>query len=314
MPPWLIPAAAAALILVLIGLRVMLSRSGSTPVAPYSSSSEPRGTAPIDPPPATAPSTGDPFAAVQARITTAVASGDLAGALRELQGLPNTNPNDPAVTGITTVVVGAARSAAQAAAAAAEAAGASRNPSDVYKNGVAQRDAADAAASAGRMPEAAQGYLDAARTFTEAADAAKNTPQVAQAEPAPPPPVPAPAPPQQQAPPQRQPERQATSRPADTASIQTLLQQYAEAYAKMDAQALRTVWPGAPAAFSFAGNRSYTMNLRNPQLQWNGDKPTVTAVRHTIQELENGQKREASVPITITLRRISGGWVIDTIQ
>jgi ketosteroid isomerase-like protein len=252
---------------------------------------------------------------VQARITTAVASGDLEAALRELQGLSNAHPNDPAITGITTVVIGAARSAAQAAAAAADAAGASRNPSDAYKNAVAQRDAADAAAAASRGPEAAQGYLTAARSFTEAANAARNAPQATRAEPAQPAQA-TPTPPQtpsSQATPQRQPERP-SSRTADTASIQTLLQHYAEAYAKMDVQALRSVWPGAPGAFSFAGNRSYTMNLRNPQLQWNGDKPTVTAVRHTIQELENGQKREASVPITITLRRISGGWVIDTIQ
>ena len=45
-----------------------------------------------------------------------------------------------------------------------------------------------------------------------------------------------------------------------------------------------------------------------------GDRATVTAVRHTVQELEGGRRQEASPTMTFNLRRVGGGWVIDTIQ
>ncbi|MFN7915381.1 MAG: hypothetical protein U0Q55_08570 [Vicinamibacterales bacterium] len=152
----------------------------------------------------------------------------------------------------------------------------------------------------GRMPEAAQDRRSGNRPAATPAAATPpaTTPAAAARRPAPTAP----------------PGRQQPSHAADVASIQTLLEQYADAYAKMDVNALRAVWPGTSPTLSFAGNKSYTMSLRNPQLQVNGDVATVAAVRHTVQELENGQKREASVPITMNLRRISGGWVIDTIQ
>ncbi len=85
-------------------------------------------------------------------VTVGLAAGDLETALRELQALSGANPNDPGMAAVLTAVVGATKTAAQGAFDAAEAAGAGRTPSDAYKNGLAQRDAADVAAAAGRMP------------------------------------------------------------------------------------------------------------------------------------------------------------------
>ncbi|MGC4085659.1 MAG: hypothetical protein QM736_26920 [Vicinamibacterales bacterium] len=56
------------------------------------------------------------------------------------------------------------------------------------------------------------------------------------------------------------------------------------------------------------------MSLRGPQVKIDGDKAVVTASQHTVQELQNGQKRERTGDVVMNLRRVSGGWVIDTIQ
>ena len=308
--PWMIPAGAGALVVLLLGLRMLLS-GGSPATEP-----PPAEPAQVSPASAATPqTTGDApnaqasadAAALRVRVADAIARGDLDGAVGQLQGQPTST--DPAVAAIATLVVEASKAAAATAAGEALAAGAQQTPAGPYAIGLTQQSSADAV-SASSPVDAARGYLEARRSFTTAAEAART----AAAVPPPAAPVPAPATPRAQAPPAPRPQPRPT-RAADTASIQTLLQQYAEAYGRMDLNGVRAVWPGAPAGFNFAGNRTYTLNLRSPQLtELEGDRAVVTAVRHTVQELENGQKRENSVNITMTLRRVSGGWVIDTIQ
>ena len=309
----MIPAGAGALVVVLLGLRMFLSGGSPATEPPAAepaqvspaSAAAPQTTTTGDAPNAQA--SADAAAALRVRVADAIARGDLDGAVGHLQGQPTST--DPAVAAIATLVVEASKAAAAAAAGDALAAGAQQTPAGPYALGLTQQSSADAV-SASSPVDAARGYLEARRSFTTAAEAART----AAAVPPPTAPVPAPAAPRAQAAPAPRPQPRPT-RAADTASIQTLLQQYAEAYGRMDLNGVRAVWPGAPAGFNFAGNRTYTLNLRSPQLtELEGDRAVVTAVRHTVQELENGQKRENSVNITMTLRRVSGGWVIDTIQ
>lgn len=313
MPAWLIPVGAAILIALLVGLRVLLGGSSPEPAAPPGAE-QGQTVSPVNPqgaggtapgattPAGTAAQNAELAGELRARVGEALGRGDVAGALGVLEG--QLEAADPAIAAVAATVLDAAKSAAITSFEQAQAAGAVERPSDEFRNGLTRRADADAAATTGQTADAARGYLEASALFAQAATNAQ----------APLTPPPAPAPSAADRPPARPPSRPQPSRAADTASIQTLLGQYADAYSKMDVSAIRAVWPGAPSGLSFAGNRAYAMSLRSPQLRLDGDDAVVTAVRHTVQELENGQKRETSVNVTMTLRRVGGGWVIDTIQ
>ncbi|MGE3959410.1 MAG: protein kinase [Vicinamibacterales bacterium] len=299
-PGWLLPAAAAATIAVALALWLWPDSGAGTGPATQPADSSTTAGVPASSTGAAALPGAEGSAAFRSRIAALLGRGDIAGAVDELRG--RTSNNDPDIVAVAMAVVEAGRSDAAVALEQARTAGAAASAPGTYNKALARQAAAGTAATGGHPAEAAVAYLEAASLFRQAAVEGAKAPasgpsatSTAGAAGAPGAPGP--------------------SRAVDTSAIETLLAQYAEAYNRMDAGAVRTVWPGAPAGLSFAGNRSYSLTLVGPDLRFvQPDRAVVSAQRHTVQELENGQKRETSVDVTMNLRRISGGWVIDTVQ
>ncbi|MBS1819202.1 MAG: protein kinase [Acidobacteria bacterium] len=321
LPPWLIPVAALALLALLLLVRMLLAGGPSASTAAPESSTTERTSAATGASPGTTgagseavPSSGADVAAVRTRVNEAIARGDVEGAMRLLQDAPAAAA--PALASVSSALVDAARNATTLAFDQAQAAGAAQRATDDYKQALSQRADADAAVQSGKPLDAARAYLEATAGFTRAmADAKSAAAQTAAATAAAATASAATATPNaSSAAAPRAASRPQPSAAADTASIETLLQQYADAYSRMDVTGVRAVWPGAPGNLSFAGIKSYNMTVRNPQVSVTGDRATVTAVRHTVQELEGGRRQEASPTMTFNLRRVGGGWVIDTIQ
>jgi hypothetical protein len=130
-----------------------------------------------------------------------------------------------------------------------------------------------------------------------------------------------PPPPQVQAP-LPQAATQPTAAPAqpdparDEAAVREVLAQFSAGYQRLDAAAVRRLWPGAPATLqqSFADARSYQLTFENTQISVRGDTATVTTVRRIRAQPKAGRPQEMAAPTTFTLRRAGGGWVIESVR
>jgi ketosteroid isomerase-like protein len=87
-------------------------------------------------------------------------------------------------------------------------------------------------------------------------------------------------------------------------------------YQRLDATAIRRVWPSAPAALqeSLANARSYQVALENPQINVQGDTATVSSTRRIRSQPLAGRAQETSLATVFVLRRGASGWYIDRIQ
>jgi ketosteroid isomerase-like protein len=98
--------------------------------------------------------------------------------------------------------------------------------------------------------------------------------------------------------------------------VREVLAQFSNGYQRLDAAAVRRLWPGAPATLreSFADMRSYQLTFENMQISVRGDTATVTTVRRIKAQPQAGRLQETNAPTTFTLRRAGGGWVIDSVR
>jgi serine/threonine protein kinase len=311
-PAWVLPTAAAVVVLIVFIGGWFLFRGNSNaeppaamrttpgnerpglapePAPPGSTPAEPTaagGTAPGAPgaatdPVAQPPAPPAPSVDLRTRVEEALQGNDVEGALRIIEG--EAAQNDPAASEILVQVVDAARRNAARAFDRAQRAGAARTAAEDYRSALAKRAEGDASSRDGHHADAAHAFMEASDLFTRAATAAIAA----------------------------RPTAPGPTLASDTAVIRTVLQQYEAAYKQMDMNAIRSVWPGAPASMNFNNIRSFSVTVVDPQISVDKDTATVSAVRRIDIEREGGH-RETSPKTVFTLRRISGGWVIDRIE
>jgi len=102
----------------------------------------------------------------------------------------------------------------------------------------------------------------------------------------------------------------------DEAAIRDLLAQLTESYRRLDANAVRRLWPSAPPGLpqSFNDARAYEIDLQNQQISVRGDTATVSTMRRIRMQPKAGRVQENSAQVTFSLTRAAGGWIIDSIR
>jgi hypothetical protein len=103
----------------------------------------------------------------------------------------------------------------------------------------------------------------------------------------------------------------------DTSLVQRTLQRYRHAYDELDAQSAQAVWPtvnGDALARAFDGLASQSLVFDGCDVRVFGDAATATC-RGTARYVTKVGKRDQRVEPRIwnfTLRKMAGGWLIDT--
>ena len=100
----------------------------------------------------------------------------------------------------------------------------------------------------------------------------------------------------------------------DTAAIRDALAAYVAAYERLDAAAIRRVYPSAPNLDRLSDIRSYKLDLEMMNITLQGDKATVTAVRRLKAQMKNGATQDVAQPTEFSLRRAGSGWVIERVR
>jgi hypothetical protein len=133
--------------------------------------------------------------------------------------------------------------------------------------------------------------------------------------------APAPAPPPA-APPTPAPaveEPSARGAAADEA-IGQLLGHYRSALENKDLDALRKIWPGLPEAAAkairadFQNASRIAVDILDPRISTSGATGTVMFRRRYELQTHDGQRLRTETQTTMTVRRASGGWVIDAVR
>ena len=101
---------------------------------------------------------------------------------------------------------------------------------------------------------------------------------------------------------------------ADTAAIREALALYVAGYERLDVAAIKRVFPSAPANLDLSNIRSYSLTLDNVQVELQGDRATVTAVRRIKVQMKSGGTQQPTVPTEFNLRRGAGGWTIERVR
>ncbi len=99
----------------------------------------------------------------------------------------------------------------------------------------------------------------------------------------------------------------------DEQSIRGVLQAYADAYSRLDANAVQGVFPSTDVAGlqrSFARMRSQRVQIVNERIQVNGATATVTCTWQTVFELSAGGPNRSAPQTTLTLQRSGNTWLI----
>jgi ketosteroid isomerase-like protein len=252
-------------------------------------------------------------------------------AARLILNAPGPIRADKTIAGDADRVLAASKQRASAALAQSQ-----KNPaafaSDEFRAAETRRLQAASLERRGQIPEAAREYLTAADGFARAltvkpapavearevnsapitpaptTTTAKPPPPVTNptaAEP-PPPPAPSPAPPATRAP--------VDTTAADTAAIRETLAQFVAGYQRLDAAAIRRVYPSAPATLTFADVRSYSLTLDPPQISISGDRATVRTVRRLRVQMRAGSPQQQTLPTEFSLRREGNGWIVEAIK
>jgi hypothetical protein len=99
--------------------------------------------------------------------------------------------------------------------------------------------------------------------------------------------------------------------------VQQTLDQYAAAYSARDFQALRRVWPGAPAAVNstFTSVQRYELVLDSCDIRIvSADRAEAGCVARTTVVPERGsQTQRSSAARVIMLRQREGAWFIENV-
>ena len=342
----------AAVLLLLIGGAWYLTRddgtpqtaADTTPASPAPDTTAKPVAPPVTPPPAPAPTASGPTspatpAVAEAEInrihtafTTAMGRNNLEQATRVILDAPAAARTDKVLVADAERVVAAAKQRTSTAMARAQKTAAAF-ASDDFRAAEARRLEAVNLEQRGQLPEAAREYITAAAGFTRAltakppavADATPPapTPSTTTTKPAADPPVtitkpvtPEPAPPAAPTPPPvtAPPSAPVDTTVADTAAIRQTLAQFVAGYEKLDVDAIKRVYPGAPANLTFNNVRSYSLTLDNPQISISGDRATVKTVRRLRVQMRAGSPQQTNLPTEFILRRAGNGWVVDQIK
>jgi serine/threonine protein kinase len=134
-------------------------------------------------------------------------------------------------------------------------------------------------------------------------------PVVTSAPPAPPPPTPPP------------PVEESSSRSAAAdEGVEQLLAHYKAALENRDLDALRKIWPGLtePSANAirndFQNASRLTVGILDPRISASGASGTVTFRRRYEIQTRDGQRLRTETQTTMTVRRTTAGWVIESIR
>jgi len=100
---------------------------------------------------------------------------------------------------------------------------------------------------------------------------------------------------------------------ADEASIRETLAAYVAGYERLDAAAIKRVYPGA-GNVDLSNVRSYKLGLEKVDITAQGDKATVTAMRKVKAEMKAGNTQEVTRPTEFSLRRAGNGWIIERVR
>jgi ketosteroid isomerase-like protein len=277
------------------------------------------------------------------RVGRALAANDLNGALAALTQASQRLLDDPAVQGDIDQLLSASR--AQSTRALNRARGGFTGSND-FKSGEARRSEAEGLQRGGRKLDASRAFLVSIQLLDRAAATPAPVTTVARGQV--PPPTPGPVTPEQ---PQRPPEPVVTPAPPPTTepprpapppveprptppatlpppapadpaqlranderAIRDALAKYVAAYQRLDINALRSVWPSAPANLNLSRIRSYEIELRDPRITIQGNTATVVCTRRVRARMEVGEAQDFSARTEFTLRRSTGAWVIDRVQ
>ncbi len=103
---------------------------------------------------------------------------------------------------------------------------------------------------------------------------------------------------------------------AQHAAIESVLDRYADGYARRDPAAIRRVWPSAPAGLAreLADARSDRLELIDKDIVLEGDSARVTCVRQITAQLAVGREQSHRVQTVISLHRGPGGWLITSVR
>jgi ketosteroid isomerase-like protein len=302
---------------------------GETAAAPPPVSSDPTPASPVaqDPPPATppapppaetAPTEADAAAAkadtLNQQIATALRNarrqlqdGDRAAALATAEGGLRLRANDRDLMAVVGELTSDARTRALAAKSGAEAFGGHATSLPAFRDAEARVAEADRSAGARRLPEAARAFWQAEELFTRAAtdgrtakDAADREAAAAAAA-APPPPVAKPAPPP---PPAVNP---------DETAIRALMQRYADAYTRSDANAVASVTTLQASAL----RRGFDQ-LSSQRMQLTDLKITLESAQRArvecqlVHEMQPkaGAQNTVKGPATFVLEKRNGAWIV----
>jgi ketosteroid isomerase-like protein/predicted Ser/Thr protein kinase len=312
------------------------------PVAPESGPTPRREAAPPPAPPSAGVAAN--VASIHRRFSDSIARRDFTSALDVLQD-PSAQ-GDPTIQRDLDQLVRATRRETAQAFERAQRSNGARNGEAEYRAGIARQSEAAELERRGRKTEAVRAFIAAVGFFSRAASAPPSSASTAETpRPSPPPvsqpppaaapstPVPAaPSPPPTPTPtveaarpeptpsaPARgsapePPANPARTLAADRAAVTSVLDQYVAGYSRRDAEAIRRVWPSAPATVNFANVRSYDLKLTDVQIQVQGDVATVTCIRQLKVQAAAGKAQEASPRTTFTLRRGPSGWLIERVQ
>ena len=100
---------------------------------------------------------------------------------------------------------------------------------------------------------------------------------------------------------------------ADEQSIRTVLSAYADAHSRLDAAAVRAIYPATDVAAlqrTFSRMRSQRVQILNEQIQVTGATAIVSCVWQTVFELDAGAPNRSAPRTTLTLQRSGDTWVI----
>jgi len=103
---------------------------------------------------------------------------------------------------------------------------------------------------------------------------------------------------------------------AQHAAIESVLDRYADGYARRDPAAIRRVWPSAPAGLAreLADARSYRLELIDKDIVLEGDSARVTCVRQITAQLAVGREQSHRAQTVISLNRGPAGWLITDVR
>jgi hypothetical protein len=99
-----------------------------------------------------------------------------------------------------------------------------------------------------------------------------------------------------------------------------LLAHYKSALEGRDLDALRKIWPGLTAASANAIGAQFrdatrlTVGILDPRISASGANGTVTFRRRYQMQTRDGQNLRNETQTTMTVRRTSAGWIIESIR